>query len=650
MSSRKGKSKQRITTPVATAAERWQRRSSDRRALLPLIVVAAGIFAYAGGFSGAMVLDDDKHIINNPRIRDVVPLSNTMSGRRPIVDLSLALNYAYGELQPSGYHAFNLAIHLLAGLTLFGIVRRTLLADRLRRRFADSAPWLALAISLIWVVHPLQTQSVQYVIQRGESLMGLFYLLTFYCVIRAAHASRGTVWYVLAIASCAMGMGTKAVIITAPLAVLLYDRVFLAKSVGELLRARWTLYLGLIATLAVLFVTDVVAGIFNPGGRSATVGFHYRGASPLVYLLTQAGVVVHYFKLAIWPHPLCLDYGWSFAASAADVLAPASVMLLALAATVWALVRRPAAGLTAALFFLILAPTSSIIPIKDPAFEHRMYLPLAAIVSLAVLGAHALLSRLAAARRRHRNPRVLASAIVLIVAATCMAGTYRRTQDYANASIMWSDVIRKRPTHARAFVGLGTMLFNEAKAAQKSGSPQLARKKFAEAERSFINATRFRPKYADAHYNLGNTLAERGKLHEAISAYLITLKLKFRYAKCHYNLANTYKKLGRLDQAIAGYRRTVEIKPTHISAHINLGNTLKLQGLFGEAIDSYHRALALDPDYANAHLTLGLVLQASGRLREAAAEYRLTLQSNPTPRQQQMAQAALQDTLEQLGE
>jgi hypothetical protein len=189
---------------------------------LPVLVIVAGLAVYANSFAGVFVFDDSVHILQNERIRDLSALPKVLSGRRPVVDFTLAVNYALDELTVRGYHAVNLAIHIAAALILFGTVRRTLQRKMFLDRFSRSSSWLALVSALIWVVHPLQTQSVTYMIQRAESLMGLFYLLTLYCVIRGVESSRSTAWFTLAVCACAAGMGSKAVMVTAPVLVLLY--------------------------------------------------------------------------------------------------------------------------------------------------------------------------------------------------------------------------------------------------------------------------------------------------------------------------------------------------------------------------------------------------------------------------------------------
>ena len=188
---------------------------ADWRRALPLIIVAAAVLVYANSLDGAFVLDDDHGIEDNRRIRSLDNLDELLSAGRPLLELSLALNYAYGELEPAGYHAFNILIHILVALTLYGLVRRTLLLPRLRERFGTSSHWLALAIGLLWTVHPLTTQAVTYVIQRGESMASLFYLVTLYCVVRgslAKRARRGH-WYATAVVSAGVGVACKAIVI-----------------------------------------------------------------------------------------------------------------------------------------------------------------------------------------------------------------------------------------------------------------------------------------------------------------------------------------------------------------------------------------------------------------------------------------------------
>ena len=190
---------------------------------------------------------------------------------------------------------------------------------------------------------------------------------------------------------------------------------------------------------------------------------------------------------------------------------------------------------------------------------------------------------------------VAATGVVATVVSLCVFGTLRRNRDYGSELGMWRDVVAKSPHNARAHLGVGTSIFSQAKNARAAGKPDEAKGAFATAEREFREAIRLRPNYADAQYNLGNSLAEGGKLDEAAQAYRMGIRLRPKHAKSHYNLGNVLKQQGNLDAAIASYRKAVQVKPDHISAHINLGNSLKLQGRYDEAVQQYRRALTINP-------------------------------------------------------
>ncbi len=183
--------------------------------LAAAVVVAATAGVYWNSLGGAFVLDDHAWILDNASITRLAnlgevlfPTDSPAVAGRPIVSLTLAVNYALGGLNPVGYHVVNVVIHALAALVLLGVVRRTLLSPRMGGRFAQTALPLAAAVGLVWAVHPLTTAAVTYVIQRTESLAALFYLLTVYCTIRGATVanaarSRAVAWYVAAAAACA---------------------------------------------------------------------------------------------------------------------------------------------------------------------------------------------------------------------------------------------------------------------------------------------------------------------------------------------------------------------------------------------------------------------------------------------------------------
>lgn len=650
-------------------------KSPGWRKYLPGLIILAGASAYLNSFDGVFILDDEVNIVRNQHLRGLKFDWNAINyRRRPIVNLSLMINYALGELNVWGYHAFNLSVHILAGLTLFGVVRRTtdcglrigdcgferghrrqggmsgpqrgharhepgMPHDALHRqspiRKRQSATWLALTISLMWLVHPLQTQSVTYVIQRSELLMGLFYLLTLYFVIRGTDSRRPFFWYAAAVLACALGMGSKPVMLTAPVVVLLYDRVFLSESFLGMWRRRWGLYISLAATWSILIATGVVQGVLFPQPNATShVGFGFTQISPLQYALTQPGVLIHYLELSLWPNPLCLDYAWPIAAGAAAIVPPALAVALLLVTTVWALWRKPRLGFLGAWFFLILLPTSSFIPIKDVAFEHRMYLPLAAVVALLVIvGRSVLNSVLVRLSLSGRARRIVPGGLVVIVVSMLSLASARRNDDYKSSLTMWTDVVTQRPRNGRARLNRGIALAD------------LGRLDEAIAE--YHQSLGIHPQDVLAHYNLGVALSRLGRFDEAVNEYRRAIQIDAGHLQARCNLGIALAGLGRLEEAIVEFRKTIGIDPSNLLAHFNLGSALAKMGRFDQSITSFREAVRIHPRLAAAHMALGNALVKLHGLHEAVQAYRQAARINPSHAD---ARYLLGETLLQLGE
>ena len=586
-------------------------------------LVLAVLAAYQNSLAGPFVFDDVPAILQNPSIQRLWPLGPvlapeldgglTTSGR-PLVNLSLALNYALGGEAVRGYHVVNLLIHTLAGLTLFGIVRRTW--SRLRP--AEALP-AAFCVALLWLVHPLQTAAVTYVVQRAESLMALGYLLTLYGFIRAVEAetvgrdrlippadeprrdqrSRPTsiAWQTMSFVACLCGMASKEVMVSAPLLVLLYDRTFVAGTFREAWRRRGRYYLGLAGTW--LLLAWLVAGTT---GRGGTAGFGTT-VDPWSYLLTQCQAIVHYLRLVVWPDPLVFDYGTATVSRMGEVW-PQALLLVALAAgTVLALVRRPVWGFAGAWFFLILAPSSSLVPVASQTMaEHRMYLPLAALVALAVAGLHSRLGR--------------RSIVAWGVLAAVLAGlTLKRNTDYRSEQGLWADTVAKQPANGRAHNNLGKAVF-------AAGRP-------AEALAHYADAIRLQPAVPEPYYNLGLALARLDRPAEAIARYEEALRLQPAYPEAHNNLATVLLAAGRLDEAGVHYEEAVRLKPGFAEAQGNLANVRLEQGRGAEAIRHGEEAVRLDPRAAAARYNLGNALVQAGRFPEARSHYEEALRLAP---------------------
>jgi len=607
--------------------------------LAALLIVAAGLAAYANSLAGPFTFDDAGSILENPTIRHLWPPGPALAppyaggetvGGRPVLNYSLAINYALSGTRVGSYHALNAVIHVLAGLALFGVVRATL--RRLRRDRAAATGGntgalpdptaFATAVALLWTVHPLQTEAVTYTIQRAESLMGLWYLLTLYCFIRGREAAGRTAagWLAASVLACALGMATKEVMVSAPVIVLLYDRTFLAGTFRAAWRGNRAAYLGLASTW--LLLAALMLGTHNRGG---SVGYG-NGVPWWAYTLTQFPALARYLQLAVWPRPLVFDYGIVWIRRPGEVVPAAIGVLLLAAAAAWAGLRpargprwncgRPfvvrTAGFLGLWFFAILAPTSSVVPgTTQMIVEHRMYLPLAGVLVLLVLCLHALAVR----RGGRRAAAGLVLAACLPLAALGGALTIRRNAIYRDGLALWQDTVAKRPEAARPHNYLGAVLYG--------------RGRIAEALAEYQLASRLDPGFAPAHNGQGTVYLKTGHLAEALAQYGQAVAEAPGYAEAQYNLGLALLAADRPAEAILHEEIALHQRPEYPDALNTLGNALFRLGRPAEAVVPYAAAVRLRPDQAELRNNLGIALAHAGRLREAVAQLQEAVRLSP---------------------
>jgi protein O-mannosyl-transferase len=647
-----------------------------------LLIAAGTLLAYANSFTAPFVFDDVPTIVDNPAIRHFATALSTnasaesggltLSGR-PVVALSLALNYAISGNTVGSYHALNIGIHLAAALTLFGLVRITLTRPVLRDRFGPSAVPLAFAVGLLWAIHPLQTESVTYIVQRAESLMALFYLLTLYAFARAVEDERALgratktslTWAFVSLACCALGMATKEVMVTAPVVVFLYDRAFFAGSFRATWQERKVFYGALAATW--LFLAYFV--LSTGGNRGGTVGFNV-GITPWAYAATQFEALARYVQLSLWPHALVFEYGTFWVRSLAEVLPYAIVVLPLLALTLLAIWRGSPVGFAGAFAFAVLAPTSLTPGTIQMIVEHRMYLSLAPVVAMVVLA----VSRCFGPSARWLLP---------LVATVCVVVTANRNRDYRSELTLWTKTVAERPHNAIALANLGMAYFHagdiataleidqralhenpaNVEAHYNSGIIYAKLGRMDEAIAEYKRAITLRPRLAAAHNNLGNALAASGRASDALAEYIeasrldpyfpepqnnignvllqsgrlaeaterfeAALRLKADYAEARYNLGNAYAQQDRMADAAAQYEKAITADGHYADAYVNLGNALLQLGRTTEATRRYEEALRLNPRLAEAHNNLGMVLLQTNRVSEAASHFEQAVAIRP---------------------
>ncbi len=569
---------------------------STSHRVLPLLLVLAAIITYANSTAGVFIHDDLPSIVANDDVRSVVHASmwgtwssapHSSIDARPLVRLSLAINYAWSGLDVFSYHIVNIAIHIFCGLLLYYLLGLSLVEMQGRVGVAFLA-------ALLWLVHPLNSECVNYIVVRTESLMALCYLATLYSSARR--------WNTTAVICCVLGMLCKESMVTAPIAVLLYDRAFTEPSLIGALRRRPGLYAGLAAAWVPLFV------LVGQGGRGDSAGF--TGEMDVwQYALNQCEVIVGYLGKIFWPHPLNIDYGYARVLSLGDVWAEASLLLALFAVSVWVWRRSLPLGFACVFFFLTLAPTSSIVPIlTEVGAERRMYLPLMALLPLGVALSARVFARCKSGWRW--------GVVMALVVALALAGvTVRRNGDYGDDASLWASAVLAAPDNVRARNNLALALES--------------RDQLEAALLHYRRALELQGGWAEPHNNMGGVLLRLGRAQEAVSHLRQALELRPHYLAAQYNLGVALLRVGRPKQAGDYLQKVLRVQPNFFAARLQAGRARATLGDYTPALVHLRRALELRPAAMVARQALADVLLASGQVDEAIQHYEMMLAIEP---------------------
>jgi tetratricopeptide (TPR) repeat protein len=594
--------------------------------------------AYGRAIEAPFILDDPPSVTDNPSIVRLWPLIGDDSQRgplnppkdlptsgRPLVNLTFALNYHFGKLNPVGYHVFNLVVHLLSAVLVWLIITWILQLDYFEGRFIKASQLLAFLTALLWAVHPLNTETVVYVTQRTELMMGLFYLATLYASLRywaSATSTQRRIWLVLAALACLSGMACKEVMVTAPVVVLLLERTLIAGSFRQALRRSWPLYAG----LAVGWLLMSALNYDHP--RAGSAGFGLT-VSAISWWLTQAKILWIYLKLVVWPWPLLIHYQIPYLETFGQAwpwLLPTELLIGGVLVLLW---RRSVVGLAGAWMLLILSPTLIVPIITEVAAERRMYLPLAALVTLAVAGSYWLIlqaektgwlassSSKKSKKRRAGNVAAIsgvAAAAVILAVVWSMIDVHR-VAAFHDPITFWQDTVDHEPDDSFAYNNLGTELIHAAQ-------PQKAIKPLQQA-------LRLDPKHFEARINLGTALMQVGRLPEAIGEFQQVVQHYPSSVRGLCDLGIALGKVGRVQEAIDQFQAASKVDPNNIAVHYNLGLVLARAGKMPDAIEQFRAALYADPNYFEAHVNLGAALASTGQPQEALEHFQQALQIKP---------------------
>lgn len=643
----RGEPERPITTPAppieAAADLRFLKYDAmDRRAyrFAALLILAAGLLAYSNSFWGIFVFDDATEIGTNPSIQTIWPLTTSMLNvdgtlpARPIPYFTFALNHALHGTSVAGYHIVNLAIHLGCGLLLFSMVHTSCLISKNRYFTQDNVAILVAAlVATLWVVHPLTTQAVTYIYQRMESLMVLCYLGVFVTFLRGLEVEGRSrrFWWGLSVVICATGMACKEVMISAPVAVLLYDWIFVERRLGRIFSTRGWYYVLLCSTWGIM-------GLVIWLQRSKYSEFHASNApSPSEYFLTQPAAILLYVRLTFLPLGQCIDYGWKPLRNLPEILPPLLAVIAMLIGTIMTLWRMPRVGLVMLLFFLILGITSSFVPVADLVNEHRAYLPSAMLMTLFVLGVvHPCLQWFDRDRPVSRQTLLAIGSVGFFLAILLGGLTYARNQKYHSYEAMWTDATAKAPQNLRAERALMVWLASSGRALES-----------VDRARSLLVKT---PDMPERHLNLAIALHLNNEPAEAEVQAKLAIDQLPNSEDAFYILGCAYDKLGKKREAETAFRKSLEILPTFVDANHTLGHLLAAEGKVSDGAEFLERAVNIHPLHEGALQDLAVAYDLLDRTEESEATFRRLLKVNPQHRVARDSYALLLQRLGRLDE
>ena len=582
-----------------------------RRAVFAICLL--GIIIYSNSLNCAFVFDDQQNITENTFIRLTELGFEKLSAaafksphaNRPVANASFAVNYYFGKYNTAGYHVVNILIHLINGILVYIFTLLTLKQAGIAAPEDSRSPqfytaYISLFAALIFIAHPLQVQSVTYIVQRMNSMALMFYLLSSIFYIRGRSTlirwKRWTQW-----AGCLLcwflALGSKEIAATLPLVLLLYEWYFFQNLSKDRLKRNLIYCIGLVVLLgltAYMFLGS------NPLDHIAGSYIH-RDFTLEERVLTQFRVLVVYLSLFFYPHPLRLNLLHHITTSH-SLLDPVTtlfsllILVFLLVLAVGIAKKQRLVSFCILWFFIHLMIESSIIGLEI-IFEHRLYLPM---VGLALMTAYLFFQLLSA----HRTWVFIVSAAIIVSLGTA---TYLRNKVWQDPITLWYDVISKNPHSSRAQYNLGSDLGRQGN--------------LKEAIDHLSEALRLKPDYTKAHNNLGLALFKQGNLEQAANHFSAALRIQPGNSAAHYNLGLVMEKKGHIEVAVNHYLEALRINPDFAEAHNNLGIALQAQGRLKEAVYHLSAALRIRPDYAEAHHNMGSALEMQGDVKKAIDHY-----------------------------
>ncbi|OGR03453.1 MAG: hypothetical protein A2511_02820 [Deltaproteobacteria bacterium RIFOXYD12_FULL_50_9] len=557
-------------------------RPATIHAVIAFFLLSALIFfLYSQTLHAPFLFDDDVNILGNPSVRITelnlhslahAALDSPMASR-PISNISIALNYFFHGYSTTGYHITNIIIHLLNGIFLYLFLKTTLDLLPAKNPAANSNDLIALITTGLWLIHPLQTQSVSYIVQRMNSLGAMFFLISLLLYIKARLSDLPFRYWLYA-ASCIaalLAFGSKENTVFLPFFIFLYEWYFFQNLDRQWLKRHLLPIFGIILLLGTISI--IYLGV-NPW-QTILDSYKTRDFTLGQRLLTELRVVVHYISLIIFPYPARLTVDYDFPVSI-SLLNPASTLLsllVIIAILIYGVriaTRDKLTSFCIIWFFVNLIIESSVIGLEI-IYEHRTYLPSMLVILLLVQIGDKIL--------KHGYIKI---SIVALIFLCFSCWTHERNRIWADDLAFWLDNVQKSSGKARPQNNYGKVL--------------KAKGRIDEAIYHFKEAIRINPHYDQAHYNLGNALEGSGMLEEALGHYEEAIRSNPKFALAHYNMGVVYEKMAKPTEAANHYIEAIRLKSNYAMAYNNLGILYAKQGDYQKALEHFETALTLQPD------------------------------------------------------
>ena len=590
-----------------------------------------GVLLYYPTMDDPFHYDDFSNIVENVYIKNIKNIPLFIEGLRihnrwfrALPSFTFALNYHFNRLDVFGYHLINLLLHLGSGILVY-LISKHLLNREMSRKETPAGdisryriPLLSLFVALVFIVHPLQVNTAAYIVQRNEGMCAFFFLLSLFLFMKGmAAAGWSRIFLLSGVVITSFGAAfSKETGFVLPVVLILYDLMFVCRNRGDML-TRLKIY-----GAPLLAILLYVLFLFHGGILRLLIKGHGTWFwSPYENLLTQANVIIQYLKLLLLPWPGWLNIDHDFSVSRSLLRAPTffsvSVLLFLLFLSLFLVKRKRLVSFSILWFFIILAPSSSLIPLWDIMVEYRLYLPMVAYGLILALGID-YLHRLLILHGSRRLSRGISIGVMILFLSVYTVFAVQRERAFADGVTLWEDAVRKEPPKARAYLNLGVMLF-------RSG-------RLEEAKRMLEQALAMRPKNNPlGHYNLGVVYNDLGNYEKAVAHLEEYLKGNSRDAQANNEMGTVYLRMGSLDKAVSYFKRALETSPGFAPAHAGLADTFLRKEMIDEAVSEYKKALSLDPDLSKARIRLAEAYFKKGMAREAQFELKQAMSLVPEP-------------------